>query len=360
MGLARLIKFTKKHWVVFLLAALTIIYEIYYQMNFVTGRESFNILGPADEMFILRYIPVTILAYLIIFKNTNHYKNLAILSKVSIPVLFMLFIASFVTSPQRINSLTREDGLIENLSAGFLFLASAIMLISFFKFHSSNKSKKINTAKWLFLALTAVFFILGMEEISWMQRILNIESSGYFLEYNWQQETNIHNFNSTITNDLYYLGAFILLVLAPFYSQTIKRLTRKIANAEKFIPSTWLIAPFILMSGLANSSIYASTLIRPALFVISAVILAYIVLHHLNRNEKAATFNTILSLSMLIIAYFITLLYDYAPLGMRPNAAGEFRELLIAIGVLVYSISVYVKFFHPKLSKAVDKQPIYH
>ena len=40
----------------------------------------------------------------------------------------------------------------------------------------------------------ALIFIFGAgEEISWGQRIFNVESSEYFLENNAQGETNLHN-----------------------------------------------------------------------------------------------------------------------------------------------------------------------
>lgn len=352
-------KFAKNNWPIVLLSVLTVSFEIFYQTYLVTGPERFNILGPANELSIFRYIPVAVLAYSIVFKGSNHYQNFVNLIKISIPVLSVVFLAAFILLPQRVNSLTQEDGLIENLSALLLFFASAIMLASFFRIRPTLRRKKRQITKWLLLILAIVFFILGMEEISWMQRILDVRSTGYFLEYNWQQETNLHNFNSTISNDLYYVGGFILLTLAPLYNKSLRKTFRKLDNIQNILPEAWLVIPFILMSGLTGSSIYAFTLARPALFIFSVVILAYIILQHLNHNQRVFVFSAILSLFILVVMYFTTFFYDYSSHEMRLNAAGEFRELLISIGVFTYAISVYARFFHPKLAKHTDKQPTY-
>lgn len=52
------------------------------------------------------------------------------------------------------------------------------------------------------------------EEISWGQRILEIESTGVFQEYNFQSETNIHNFFNPLFKFLYPIvgiGSFVIL-----------------------------------------------------------------------------------------------------------------------------------------------------
>lgn len=84
----------------------------------------------------------------------------------------------------------REDGLVEWLTFGELLIMcvfSFIMSCVFGQSGSGNAAKRV----WLFLAF--LFLFGAMEEISWGQRILGIESPEWFLKHNAQGEINVHN-----------------------------------------------------------------------------------------------------------------------------------------------------------------------
>jgi len=84
----------------------------------------------------------------------------------------------------------REDGLVEWLTFVVLIVMSAFSFSMSFTFSRSGaegRAKKV----WLFLGF--LFFFGAMEEISWGQRILGIESPEWFLKHNRQFETNVHN-----------------------------------------------------------------------------------------------------------------------------------------------------------------------
>lgn len=82
----------------------------------------------------------------------------------------------------------QEDGFIEYATFFFLLL---ICILQF----SRLKRWKSNTSLWglavLFMGL--LFFFGAGEEISWGQRIFNIESGEFFQDNNLQKETNLHN-----------------------------------------------------------------------------------------------------------------------------------------------------------------------
>jgi hypothetical protein len=46
---------------------------------------------------------------------------------------------------------------------------------------------------WFLGGLALFCFVVGMEEISWGQRVLGYRPPSYFLEHNFQQELNVHN-----------------------------------------------------------------------------------------------------------------------------------------------------------------------
>ena len=130
---------------------------------------------------------------------------------------------------------TVEDGFVENGSAIFLLGSSILLLVRFFKlFKHKDLFWKVGI-----LAMAIVFFFGAGEEISWGQRILNVESSQYFIENNAQGETNLHNMvvgetkiNKLIFSQLLSVVLVIYLIITPFLYRKydwVKNLTNKFA-----------------------------------------------------------------------------------------------------------------------------------
>jgi len=82
--------------------------------------------------------------------------------------------------------LTREDGLIENLSALFFLLGFMICV------YYMVKIKSLKSKSFLVLWALLCFFFLG-EETSWFQRILQFSTPEAIKNINAQEEFNFHN-----------------------------------------------------------------------------------------------------------------------------------------------------------------------
>lgn len=130
---------------------------------------------------------------------------------------------------------TVEDGFIENGSAIFLLSSSLLLLYRLFKlFKHKDLFWKIGI-----LAMSLVFFFGAGEEISWGQRIFNVESSQYFIENNAQGETNLHNLvvedtkiNKLIFSQLLTAVLVIYLIITPLLYRKfdwVKKLANKFA-----------------------------------------------------------------------------------------------------------------------------------
>lgn len=130
---------------------------------------------------------------------------------------------------------TMEDGFIENGSAIFLLSSSLLLMYRIFKlFKHKDLFWKIGI-----LAMSLVFFFGAGEEISWGQRIFNVESSQYFIENNAQGETNLHNLvvedtkiNKLIFSQLLTVVLVIYLIITPFLYRKfdwVKKLANKFA-----------------------------------------------------------------------------------------------------------------------------------
>ncbi|KAA2312938.1 hypothetical protein DL237_16140 [Pseudooceanicola sediminis] len=86
-------------------------------------------------------------------------------------------------------SLAQEDGPLEYGTAIFL-LVSALLLIWRGR-QLQHLGRRFGAGlTWLYAALYA--FVAG-EEVSWGQRIFDWQSGSFFVEHNFQAETNLHN-----------------------------------------------------------------------------------------------------------------------------------------------------------------------
>ncbi len=150
---------------------------------------------------------------------------------------------------------TVEDGIIEYSTALMLFLLSILCLYRLFTIGKKKPALwKIGT--FLFVLL---FFFGAGEEISWGQRIFDIESSDYFKENNAQAETNLHNMvvggkkiNKIIFSQLLMVVMVLYLILSPILyrkQEWFKNLADKFAvpivkwhHTIAFIISTILVA----------------------------------------------------------------------------------------------------------------------
>ncbi|WP_372368705.1 hypothetical protein [Candidatus Uabimicrobium sp. HlEnr_7] len=122
------------------------------------------------------------------FREKNSWIEYLVVFTVFTFVIIGIFLSIYNLDYYR-NSYAVEDGLIEWLTVVSLLFASMICVVRAFKIRLKRGS--------LFLAclcFSSLVFIFGAgEEISWGQRIFDIQSSEFFQQHNAQKETNFHN-----------------------------------------------------------------------------------------------------------------------------------------------------------------------
>jgi len=163
-----------------------------------------------------------------------HASNTPLVEKLVYLLVFLITLGGIVAS--RIDKqwfeevYTVEDGLLENFTLVPLLIA-IVVIIRYLRRVAAYRSRMF-TATLLIAALFS-FFVAG-EEISWGQRVLDIESSEFFLENNAQQETNLHNLvvNGQKVNRI--LFSFVLTTVIGFYLVVLPILYRKKANVVRF------------------------------------------------------------------------------------------------------------------------------
>lgn len=147
-------------------------------------------------------------------------------------LLYILGIYFANTDPTYFKSTyAREDGFIEYATAIMLLFISLLSFSRLFKLWS------VKPVLWKLGVLGfALIFLFGAgEEISWGQRIFNIESSQYFIDNNAQQETNLHNMvvGETKINKLIF--SQILTIILVIYLIILPLLYRKFKGIKNLV-----------------------------------------------------------------------------------------------------------------------------
>jgi hypothetical protein len=98
------------------------------------------------------------------------------------------------------------------LSAGLLVFLILREKKSFFKFG--------------YIALALVMFVIGMEEISWGQRILNIRTPSFITQFNYQSELTVHNIIDTLLPlmKIFFFSIMIWAFIVPVLIARSRRL----------------------------------------------------------------------------------------------------------------------------------------
>jgi len=156
-------------------------------------------------------------------------------------VMTLYFILGFTTlrfGEKWAAALYPEDYYFENIGALSLFIAS---LLSFYIFVRALKTRKITGMHWfkllVYLGLAALYFFGAGEEISWGQRIFNIQEPAKLSEENVQGELNIHNLavfeNSTLLKadnvfTVFWISFAVLLPAASLAWKQFKQFAEKL------------------------------------------------------------------------------------------------------------------------------------
>jgi hypothetical protein len=111
----------------------------------------------------------------------------------SVPLLFLAGVAlmKVVAPTTYVELFTREDSVVE-YGTVLVYLVTAAVGVALARHHRATGA---SGAAWVALLVAAVALAVAMEELSWGQRILGIDSPAAFAG-NVQGETNLHNFLS--------------------------------------------------------------------------------------------------------------------------------------------------------------------
>ena len=177
-------------------------------------------------LFSYGFILLSIVLYKVTKSDTDVYNNLKrynyIIFIFGVVVGLFLFLSfgyelGFIHTDRSDSPLYQEDGFFETMTMLCMILAGILLLISFF---TTKKEAKTSEKLKRYLKFTVLLFgigliWIGLEEISYGQRIFGWETPEALLVVNQQQEINLHNFidpTKYILHDIF--SVFLVFVMA--------------------------------------------------------------------------------------------------------------------------------------------------
>lgn len=177
----------------------------------------------------------------------------------TIIICFIVLLNGFLCTkdPDIIKRLTMEDGIVETCQAILYFLSGCILIFLFIRSKNKDNAYFFKTKRNFFLLLLGFICLFAAgEEISWGQRILNINTPDYFMQNNEQNELNIHNLRlfqgkidgewktgiKYLLNSQYiaYLFFFTFLLLIPVFSKYSVKIRMFFKNIFFPITPLWI------------------------------------------------------------------------------------------------------------------------
>ena len=168
-------------------------------------------------------------------------------------------IISWINTPFFQNHYVNEDGLIEWLTVLGLIVGATVCFKRFWE----NRSTSNLLFKGATLGLGIALLFLAGEEISWGQRIFDLQSGEYFQKNNLQGELNIHNLqigdvkvNKVVFSLMLFSVVALYLLLVPILYRTNKLSSRFIDNSGILVPKIFHIAGFAIFFLLTQVAIH--------------------------------------------------------------------------------------------------------
>jgi len=269
------------------------------------------------------------------------------LSELSILLTFLfavIVLFLFIFKSKLFSALSLEDEIVEWASTLFLFAGSFVFIITLFRHWSTNGLTKFVKFSLLFLAFG--FFVLAMEEISWFQRVLEIETPKAF-EKNMQNEMNFHNFASSLMENIFYLGIWAFLVVLPF----LYLLFSFISQNTYF--QIFIARPFVVLIGAIgvayNFDMWNILFTQISFYGTLFILIAF----YYFSSYKKEKYYLLATLFLMLVSQLLFL--NNGIRFERLWEVTEYKEFFIALALFVYSLDVfaYLHRFTIKSGKSV-------
>jgi hypothetical protein len=184
-----------------------------------------------------------------------HIKHPVVLTTLFLSTAFVLLGAYYnFTSQDLLTRYTKEDGFIEWMQfLTFSFASIFMFFVTYERLHRGESLLKLENLG--IFALGFIFLFGSLEEISWFQRIADIQASDFFLTHNKQAETNLHNLkvgdvgiNKLIFGKLLFLCLLTHNLVLPIWSIKRPKIRQWIESKGFFLPPLTLVVIYVTLA----------------------------------------------------------------------------------------------------------------
>jgi len=245
------------------------------------------------------------------------------------------FLAAFLLAPATFSRMSLEDGFVEWASA-LLPIVASLLLFWCWARTVTRGGKAISWIGAALLLSAALLFALGMEEISWMQRIFGFPTPEA-LSGNIQHELNLHNLATNQVGTLHKLAGFAFLILLPFINATVPQAAR-IGGLAPLIPSRCVALVAAPLAAL-NYNGWDLPAMQMTTYLTVGIVLYFA--WRARRDKRSAETLLCAGLAIAIIAAQVL----FIALGDRFERiwdVTEYKELFIALGLFVWAVEVFM------------------
>ncbi len=241
----------------------------------------------------------------------------------------------FLARPIFFSRMGREDRLVETLSAMLHLLNSGLFALLAYQLLRSPKGRW-GLSLWPVLALASLFFLIGMEEVSWFQRYLGFAIPEAFAA-NKQKELNLHNFHTGLAENGYYFLFFVFLIATPFLAESGLFPTRH-PVVNLMTPSRFIVPTGALFVAY-NYDMWNILLTQVAFFTT-----IFILVHYVREARDPEDGRTVLfaALAVLVLSQGVFLAFGHR--FVRVWDVTEYKELLIPLACVFYTLGVLHRF----------------
>jgi hypothetical protein len=241
--------------------------------------------------------------------NRNWLTHPVIAMGVAINVFIMAWAIIWSGDTPSLWRLLGEDGIVEWMQ--FLCFTVIAGLLGF----AFVERLKRGGASWLELlalgGLSALCALAALEEISWFQRILKVQSPEFFLQNNRQAETNLHNL--AVGSGSLHKNVLLKVI---FIAGITHNLILPLVARSKPAVQRWVESIGLYLPPLSASIVY-----------LVLVALSHLLIEHPRKGELGETFGAVHYLATVFGAYFAGVAYKRGAIFEHPADARRMSTL---------------------------------
>lgn len=233
-------------------------------------------------------------------------------------------------------SLDREDGFIELAGAGFLLVASIVLLMAAKNYKKDFQKKDYKF--WMLIFAGIAFFWASGEEISWGQHMLGTETPEWLGKINGQNETNLHNINKKFFDrTLERLMVLLSLISA------IQHFRKKDSFLGFKLPDVSLNLAFLLIPIFRKHADFA----LDVWYINFVIFWGYPVMAIVSKNIKLIVMSVMFIVSTAVVLHFH---HTYNGIFNVSNFYHEVRETMFGLLCVFYAFQLKWSFQKQKIS----------